>query len=61
MERVDTLDVVLLALAIALVPPVLLWLVGAAGGLAGGAGVGSGTSPWSAACWPPWPCRSASS
>ena len=36
MERVDTLDVVLLALAIALVPPVLLWLVGAAGGLAGG-------------------------
>jgi hypothetical protein len=36
MERVDTLDVVLLALAIALVPPALLWLVGAAGGLAGG-------------------------
>jgi Sulfatase len=36
MERVDTLDVVLLAAAIALVPPVLLWLVGAASGLAGG-------------------------
>jgi hypothetical protein len=36
MERVDTLDVVLLAAAIALVPPVGLWLVGVASGLAGG-------------------------
>jgi Sulfatase len=36
MERVGTLDVVLLAAAIALVPPVLLWLAGAASGLAGG-------------------------
>jgi Sulfatase len=35
MERVDTLDVVLLALAIVLVPPVALWAVGAASGLAG--------------------------
>ena len=36
MERVNTTDVVLLAAAIALVPPVVLWLAGAAGGLAGG-------------------------
>ena len=36
MEQVSTVDVVLLALAIALVPPVLLWGVGAASGLAGG-------------------------
>ena len=36
MERVDTTDVVLLAAAIALVPPLVLWLAGAAGGLAGG-------------------------
>ena len=36
MEQVSTLDVVLLAVAIALVPPVLLWGVGAASGLAGG-------------------------
>jgi sulfatase-like protein len=35
MERVDTLDVVLLAVAIALVPPVALWGLGAASGLAG--------------------------
>ena len=36
MEQVSTLDVVLLAVAIALVPPLLLWGVGAASGLAGG-------------------------
>ena len=36
MEQVGTLDVVLLALAIAVVPPVLLWGVGALSGLAGG-------------------------
>jgi hypothetical protein len=36
MERVTTLDVVLLAVAIALVPPVLLWGLGAVSGLAGG-------------------------
>ena len=36
MEQVSTLDVVLLAVAIALVPPVLLWGVGAVSGLAGG-------------------------
>jgi hypothetical protein len=36
MERVSTLDVVLLAVAIALVPPVVLWGLGAACGLPGG-------------------------
>ena len=36
MEQVSTLDVVLLALAIAVGPPVLLWGVGAVSGLAGG-------------------------
>jgi len=35
MERVDTLDVVLLAAAVALVPPVLLWALSAPARLAG--------------------------
>jgi Sulfatase len=35
LERVGTVDMVLLAAAVALLPPVLLWAVGAVGGLAG--------------------------